>query len=228
MQQLALVPQPTCRLLLPSASLARTDICDVVVHSLELIDSPPALANTTGLAAAAAEVARAAAAAAAGRTAGTAHGGVGTQKTAVDQPGLPSYQLPPAVQEQVVLVDSEEGLARMEQALFPDSSSDSSGGGSGGGGEPRGFGPPVSPFRLVVGLDCEWQPYSSRRGDPKTPVSLLQVGNLCGQVSRRLVHAVLANTVLAQRLHSAWGLLSTSCCLLSECINLSAYAGGHA
>lgn len=180
-------------------SHCRANICDVVVHSIELLDSPLALSNTTGLAAAAAEVARTAAAAAAGSTAGTTHGRASAQRAAVSQPALPYYQLPAAVQEQVVLVDSQEGLARMEQALFPSSSCDSSGSSSGGvsGGspagsaeplassessiiessssEPRGFGPPVSPFRLVVGIDCEWQPYSTRRGDAKTPVSLLQV-----------------------------------------------------
>lgn len=175
-----------------------------MVHSIELLEGPPALAHTTGLAAAAAEVARAAAAAAAGSAAGTSLGRASAQHAAAieSQPALPYYQLPPAVQQQIVLVDSEEGLAHMEQALFPSSSSDgsscssrsgSSEGGSssdtdgegdgtttissssGGGSAPRGFGSPVSPFRLVVGIDCEWQPYSTRRGDPKTPVSLLQV-----------------------------------------------------
>ena len=175
-----------------------------MVHSIELLEGPPALAHTTGLAAAAAEVARAAAAAAAGSAAGTSLGRASAQHAAAieSQPALPYYQLPPAVQQQIVLVDSEEGLAHMEQALFPSSSSDgsscssrsgSSDGGSSsdtdgegdgtttisssssGGSAPRGFGSPVSPFRLVVGIDCEWQPYSTRRGDPKTPVSLLQV-----------------------------------------------------
>lgn len=195
---------------LPFFPHCRADICDVVVHSIELLDSPLALSNTTGLAAAAAEVARTVAAAAAGSTAGTAHSRASAQRATVNQPALPYYQLPAAVQEQVVLVDSEKGLARMEQALFSSSSCGSSGSSSGGGSgsnpagdaeplassgsrnsdssssdssssEPRGFGPPVSPFRLVVGIDCEWQPYSTRRGDAKTPVSLLQVKLACLQ-----------------------------------------------
>ena len=40
------------------------------------------------------------------------------------------------------------------------------------GGASLGDSLPGSSFRLVVGMDCEWVPY--RRGDPHTPVSLLQ------------------------------------------------------
>ena len=182
-----------------------------MVHSIQLLEEPPALPNTTGLAAAAAAAsAPAGAAGAAARLprAAPGGGGGGMERAGSDVPSLPCYQLPAAVQERMVVVDSEEGLALMEQALFPSSSSGGtssvssstssggasggssssssggetssggeagSGGSGGGGSEPRGFGPAAGPFRLVVGIDCEWQPYSTRHGDAKTPVSLLQV-----------------------------------------------------
>lgn len=81
----------------------------------------------------------------------------------------------------MLLVDSEAGLAQLEAALFPSppagACAEAAAVGSGAkDGQPRGFGPPGSPYRLVVGLDAEWQPYSSRLGQERTPVSLLQVG----------------------------------------------------
>lgn len=155
-------------------------MCDVVVHSLTLIERPaaPPAVSTSGLPAAQ-------------LSAGT------TNSQQTPKPAAAGcYQLPVAVQECTVLVDSEAGLVQLEAALFDDavdcsavdatesscasSSSDgttetSSSSGGVASDEPRGFAPAGRPFRLVVGLDCEWQPFSSRLRELPTPVSLLQL-----------------------------------------------------
>lgn len=96
------------------------------------------------------------------------------------------------------MVDSLEGLSLLEQALFGPAAAcsgaeagagastvavgldgsraaaaNSADGSSGSGLSAPGGAVDAAPFRSVVGLDCEWQPYE--RGAPHTPVALLQL-----------------------------------------------------
>lgn len=99
------------------------------------------------------------------------------------------------MERRVVFVDSEQGLDLLEAALFDGAAEAGSGGNSdastagsgssadgGSASGPRGFGSggalagldgSTVRYHLVVGLDCEWQPYE--RGQPKSAVSLLQL-----------------------------------------------------
>ena len=190
----------------------RPDAClDVVVSDIQPIDRPAAPAAAPAMA---------------GTAISSVSSSSGTSAAAPTAPAPGCYSLP--LDARIVVVDSEEGVAQLEAALFggqlhsgsstgssagspaadpavasssvaaiqgPGRSSNSSGssGSQNGGSEqqqqqqhaPRGFGADSSgvggrslagerpPYRLVVGIDCEWQPYE--RGQPKSSVSLLQL-----------------------------------------------------
>lgn len=189
----------------PPCSLPyRTDICDVVVSDIQTIE-PAAPAHSQ---AGAAESSSGAGCNSRGSL-GLAAASKGTivsgsaAATSPPSPGLAArgcYNLPGEVEQRVVLVDCEQGLDMLQEALFggtaeeaaagsgevaaaPSSSSSSSrsegssprgfGGGSNGGGGLASLDGGSEGYRLVVGLDCEWQPYE--RGQPKSQVSLLQL-----------------------------------------------------
>ena len=154
---------------------------DVVVHSIEAIDSSPAQSSAAEPAFNSARLGPDAAGLAA-----AAQGEAAAAALADDC----VYEMPAEVAQRVVLVDSAAGLQQLEQALFEGSSEAAAAAAAAAGAAPTaascsgragdaepagpvGFGGGGGRHRLVVGLDCEWQPY--RRGEPRSRVSLLQL-----------------------------------------------------
>jgi hypothetical protein len=176
-------------------SLLGRDVCDLVVSSLEFIEAPAPPAEAPSEAAAG----QAAAAAAEGgdecyqlppqvaarvvlvedaaglaqlerelfpgscTAAGSAPGTAGTASSDCAA-GVSNGQAGREEGQEAGQEEEEEGSTASSPRGFAS--------GSGGDGRAAVAQEPP-PQRLVVGLDCEWQPYG--RGEPHTPVSLLQI-----------------------------------------------------